>query len=256
MRYFIEMAYRGEPYHGWQRQPNAISVQQVVEKNLSCLLHTDTSVTGAGRTDTGVNARRYFAHFDTDTLTMSQQRLAASLNNMCGRSITVSRIFPVEAEIHARYSALYREYRYFIHCDKDPFIEPLSTRLASLPDIRLMNDAAEIMMEYNDFTSFAKLHSDSVTNLCSITRAKWHEATAPTGTRVLMFRIRADRFLRNMVRAIVGTLLHIGSRHLPPDSIRDIIEAKDRCAAGTSVPPQALFLWDVGYPTSVIPSQN
>lgn len=247
MRYFIELSYSGLPYHGWQRQPNATSVQQMVEESLATILRAEVPVTGCGRTDTGVNARRMYAHFDVDSLQIPEERLANSLDNMCGRYIAVHRVFGVPDELHARFSATSRTYRYLVHFRKDPFLNNLSWRAAAPLDMAAMNEAAAILLETDDFTSFAKLHSDAKTNICKVTQAVWLPSTTPQGDPSLIFQITADRFLRNMVRAVVGTLVEVGRGKMTIEEFRNVVSAKNRCAAGNSMPPHALYLWEVVY---------
>ncbi len=243
-RYFIEMAYNGSRFHGWQVQPDAPSVQAELNRALSTLLRHPVEAVGAGRTDTGVHASFYVAHFDCEeTLPMAEDMLVYKLNRILGKDIAVSALYPVPADLHARFSALSRTYKYYIDKEKNPFTCDYAWRVHPLPDIRRMNEACRILFEYTDFTSFAKLHSDAKTNECTLMEARWED----TGKQ-LVFTIKANRFLRNMVRAVVGTLVEIGQDKLPPEGIRQIIEAKDRCSAGTSVPGHALFLADIEYP--------
>lgn len=247
-RRFIELSYRGTGFHGWQRQPNAPSVQQTLEEALEKVLRHPVGIVGAGRTDTGVHARRMFAHFDTEGApSVSDDRLAAALNTMCGRGISVNRIFPVSPDLHARFSATSRTYRYLVHYGKDPFLENLSWQSPSELDLEAMNRAAAILVATEDFTSFAKLHSDAKTNICHLTKAHWTPIDSFTGRRGIMFEISADRFLRNMVRAVVGTLVEVGRGKMTLDEFRKVIDARDRCAAGQSMPAHALYLWDVEY---------
>lgn len=248
MRRFIELSYRGTNYHGWQRQPNAVSVQQCVEDALSTILQRPISITGAGRTDTGVHARIMYAHFDTDSLiTMTDERMAAALNSMCGKDIAIARIFPVENTLHARFSAIQRSYKYFVHYKKEPFLEGLSWRSPGELDIEAMNKAASELLSIDDFTSFAKLHSDAKTNICNVTKAFWTPSVTPMGNEGLIFEISADRFLRNMVRAIVGTLIEVGRKKISNQGFLDVIASHNRCMAATSMPAYALYLWDVKY---------
>lgn len=247
MRRFIELSYRGEPFHGWQRQPNATSVQQALEEALSTVLRSETVVTGAGRTDTGVNARRMVAHFDTEIPIADADTLVRSLNRLCGRDIAIHSIRPVREDAHARFDAVRREYRYFVTETKSPFLYPLTWHAGSNLDYEAMNRAAELLTHVADFTSFAKLHSDAKTNICRVDTACWTQL--PEGVHV--FTIAADRFLRNMVRAVVGTLVDVGRGKLSIEGFKDIIEARDRCRAGTSMPPQALYLWSVDYPEDI-----
>lgn len=242
-RYFIELAYNGSKYNGWQIQPNAPSVQETLNKALSLILKQEINVTGAGRTDTGVHASFFIAHFETDTPIADPSKLCYKLNSLLDNSIAIREIYPVQPGAHARFSALSRTYKYYIDKTKDPFTHEFAFRTHPLPDIRLMNEACNILLEYEDFTSFSKLHTDSKTNICHLMFARWEEQ----GNQ-LVFTIKADRFLRNMVRAIVGTLLEVGKGTLTLDGFRQVIESKDRCRAGSSVPGKALFLCDIEYP--------
>ena len=242
-RYFLRLAYRGAPFHGWQVQPNAVSVQGEVEKAMSVVLRTPISVVGAGRTDTGVNARTMYAHFDFEGELPEKGRLLVSLNRLLGRDIAVHDIIPVHVGAHARFDASERSYKYFVSFEKTPFFYPLSWHCPNGLDITLMNEAARLLLDTADFTSFAKLHSDAKTNICKVTKAEW----SFEGESIAVFSITADRFLRNMVRAIVGTLIDVGRGKLSLEGFRRIIERKDRCAAGQSMPGEALFLWDVKY---------
>lgn len=241
-RYFIELAYNGKPYHGWQIQPNAPTVQEELNNALSRLLGTSTPVTGCGRTDTGVNASFFVAHFDSEKTIEDPKQLRYKLNRMLSNEISIFRIFPVDSELHARFSAKSRTYKYYLNKNKDPFSFEFAYRPYPLPNIDMMNQACQILMEYNDFTSFSKLHTDVKTNICHITHASWEETE-----KQIIFTITADRFLRNMVRAIVGTMLMIGQGKISPLQLRDIIEQKDRGSAGISVPGSALFLYNITY---------
>lgn len=247
MRYFLKLAYDGSAFHGWQSQPNAVSVQSTVEEALSTVLRTPTAVTGAGRTDTGVNARVMYAHFDTAGEIADPYRLIIALNRLCGRHIAIDDIIHVAEDAHARFDAVEREYRYFVALEKSPFLSPFSWLCPRCPDVDAMNEAARILLDTEDFTSFAKLHSDAKTNICNVREAVWTEWDNQYGVPGLVFTIRADRFLRNMVRAVVGTLVDVGRGKLSTDGFRAIISARDRCSAGTSMPPEALFLWNVKY---------
>lgn len=244
-RYFLQLSYRGAPFHGWQRQPNALSVQQAIEEALSTVLRTDIAVVGAGRTDTGVNARCMYAHFDCASPLTSPDQLLRSLNTIVGRDIALQRIIPVADDAHARFDATSRTYHYYALHTKSPFFYPLAWQAPAHLDYDSMNRAAGILLSTSDFTSFAKLHTDTRTNICRVSHAAWH--TIP-GTDGHVFVITADRFLRNMVRAVVGTLVDVGRGKLSSDGFAEIIQARDRCSAGTSMPPQALYLWDVTYP--------
>lgn len=246
MRCFLKIAYRGSGFHGWQRQPNAISVQQTIEEALQTVLKRCVSITGAGRTDTGVHAREMFAHFDCDLTELERkERLISSLNTLCGKDIAIYDILPVRPDASARFDATRRTYKYFVTFGKSPFLSDLAWRSAPL-DLDRMNDAARLLTVTSDFTSFAKLHSDTRTNICHVDTAVWE----PTGTGAV-FTISADRFLRNMVRAITGTLVEVGRGKMDSEGFRRVIERKDRCAAGTSMPAHALYLWEVEYPADI-----
>ena len=244
MRYFMRLSYRGAAYHGWQVQPHDTSVQQTIEAALSTLLRYRAPITGAGRTDAGVNARLMVAHFDTAEPVTDTQRLVHSLNALLPDDIAIHAIIPVHDDAHARFDATSRTYKYFAVTQKDPFRYPLSWRCAPDLDFGMMNEAAAKLLEYTDFTSFSKLHTDVKTNNCRVTHAAW--TCEDDGQWV--FTISADRFLRNMVRAVVGTLVEVGRHKMTVAEFCQVIERKDRCAAGTSMPGHALFLWDITYP--------
>jgi len=244
MRYFIELQYNGSAFCGWQRQTDRPSVQQTIEQALSTLLRHEIAITGAGRTDTGVHALYYVAHFDTETPLPDPAHTVYKANLLLPEGVALRSIAPVNDEAHARFSALSREYRYIVSPRKNPFTRDTSWQYYVPLDTERMNRAAAALLEYEDFTSFAKLNSNNRTNICRIDHAAW--TTERDGT--LRFTIRADRFLRNMVRAIVGTLAEVGRGKIPPEAVMDIIARKDRCAAGTSMPGHALYLWDITYP--------
>lgn len=247
MRYFLELAYDGSGFHGWQIQPNASSVQQTLEAALSKLLKTSVAIVGAGRTDTGVNAARMYAHFDTDKpLCDIKDSFLKSLNSMVGKNIAVYDVIPVDDHAHARFDAVRRTYRYFCHLYKSPFIDRFSWQAPPYLDFETMNMAAKLLLDVDDFTSFAKLHTDNKTNICKVVNAGWKRADGSVDR--YFFEISADRFLRNMVRAIVGTLVDVGRGKLSVDGFRNIIAEKNRCSAGVSMPPHPLFLWSVEYP--------
>lgn len=254
MRYFITLSYDGTAYHGWQIQPNAPSVEETIERALSTVLRRDVDIVGAGRTDTGVSAGMMVAHFDFEPVSDCQDwcsQLRYKLNRMLPRDISVQKVEPVGDEMHARFSAKSRTYRYFVHLQKDPFLRHYSWKVPYTElDFDRMNEAAKVIMEYTDFTSFSKVNTDTKTNDCTITRAEWRpvKPSSPTdGACQWVFEITANRFLRNMVRAIVGTLLEVGRGRLTIDDVRRIIERKDRCSAGESVPGNALFLVNIEY---------
>ncbi|RYZ97978.1 MAG: tRNA pseudouridine(38-40) synthase TruA [Sphingobacteriaceae bacterium] len=242
-RYFIELAYDGTNYHGWQVQPNAVTVQEVLNKALHTILRHPVVTTGCGRTDTGVHAKEFYVHFDKTIehgpLTIDNR----SLNALLPHDIAIKRIIPVQADAHARFDATLRSYAYHIHFNKDPFKHGYSWMLRDMPDIELMNKAASIIMEYTDFSCFSKSNTQVMTNNCKISRAGW----VNTGDGIV-FHISADRFLRNMVRAIVGTLLLVGHKEIEPEAVRAIIQSKNRSNAGTSVPACGLYLTEVKYP--------
>ena len=248
MRYFLKLSYDGAGFHGWQSQPNACSVQQTLESALSTVLRQPTRLTGAGRTDTGVNARCMYAHFDTDHRIEDTNRFLVGLNRMVGPRIALQSVIPVGDDAHARFDASERTYRYFVIFEKSPFLAASSWHSPSILDTEVMNKAAGILIGRQDFTSFSKLHTDVKTNICDVRRATWKEYNNTFGVRGIYFEISADRFLRNMVRAIVGTLVDVGRHKITVDRFREILELRDRCAAGISMPPQALFLWDISYP--------
>jgi tRNA pseudouridine38-40 synthase len=242
-RYFIDIAYDGTNYHGWQVQPNGSSVQETLSKALSVILRSPVLLTGAGRTDAGVHARLMVAHFDFECL-LDCAAVTVKLNRLLPPDIVVYRIRQVTDNAHARFDAVYRTYNYHISTRKSPF-DRQYTWLVNFPlDFHRMNEAASVLFDYIDFTSFSKLHTDVKTNNCQIMQARWMQAHEFEW----FFTIQADRFLRNMVRAIVGTLVEVGRGKLTVDGFRDIIEAKNRCCAGTSAPGNALFLVDIGYP--------
>ncbi len=242
MRFFITLSFDGTNYHGWQIQPNSDSVQQRLQEALSTLLRQPVEVVGAGRTDTGVHARMMVAHFDWEELIDGKQ-LAYKLNKFLPQDIAVQEVRLVDEEKHARFSATSRTYHYFIHMRKDPFQQAYSWQVPFKLDFEKMNEAAKVLLEYKDFTSFSKVNTDTKTNLCDVKEAFWEEI-APDRWR---FTITANRFLRNMVRAIVGTLVEVGRGRLRLEDVRRIIEAKDRCSAGESVPAKGLFLVDIKY---------
>ncbi|MDE5660346.1 MAG: tRNA pseudouridine(38-40) synthase TruA [Muribaculaceae bacterium] len=238
-RYFMQLGYRGAPFSGWQVQPGAVTVQSVLEQALTTLLRTPTPVVGAGRTDAGVNASMMVAHFDADRLLEPR-----AVNSLVGPDIAVYGIRQVHDDAHARFDAIARTYHYRAVERKSPFLYPL-TWLTRPLDYELMNRAAALLLETDDFTSFAKLHSDAKTNICKVTRAEW---VADPATGGMTFVITANRFLRNMVRAVVGTLVDVGRGKMTVEEFAGVIAARNRCAAGTSMPPQALYLAAVEYP--------
>ena len=242
-RYFLQLSYKGTNYHGWQIQPNAISVQEALEKTLSTVLRETIEVVGAGRTDTGVHASFFVLHFEIREELSNFENLVYKLNSLLPYDIAIQKIWPVANDLHARFSAVSRTYKYYISTKKNPFRTETSFKYLLPLDTGKMNEAARILSEYEDFTSFSRLHTDVKTNNCKILWAEWEVVETQ-----LIFTIKADRFLRNMVRAIVGTLLEVGKGKLSINDFRKIIEAKDRAAAGASAPAKGLFLVDVEYP--------
>ncbi len=241
MRYFIELSYNGKNYHGWQIQPDAISVQQKVNYALSTMLQYEISVVGAGRTDTGVHASQMFAHFDVDQ--KLDENVVFKLNSILPEDIVVRKVFSVDQEMHARFNALSRSYVYKICLGRDPFLLDFAWQIHSQKfDLNRMNEAAKLLLEYQDFESFSKVKTDVYTFNCDITKAVWIEKE-----NELTFHISANRFLRNMVRAIVGTLLEVGSGKKTVEDFRKIIESKSRSKAGLSVPAKGLLLTAIKY---------
>ncbi|RMB56374.1 tRNA pseudouridine(38-40) synthase TruA [Dokdonia sinensis] len=247
MRYFIELSYFGKSYHGWQRQPNAVTVQQTIEEALSTILRHDLKIMGAGRTDTGVHATQMYAHvdFDFENAPSSEDdlnKLTHKLNRFLPPDIAIRSIFKVSNEAHTRFDATARSYVYRVALDKNPFTTDAAFYCKSPLDIDKMNSAAQILMNYCDFECFSKSKTDVNTYLCNITEARWEEVE-----NELEFHITADRFLRNMVRAIVGTLIEIGQGKQPVEWIHEVIASKTRGTAGTSVPAQGLYLTKIEY---------
>jgi len=251
-RFFIELSYDGTNYHGWQLQPNALGVQEVLNKALSTILREPIETLGCGRTDTGVHARQFFAHFDAKKLIVDgswlivKGGLIRSINSILPADIAIKDIFQVSATTHARFDATLRSYEYHIHFNKDPFKKGYSWLLRDEPDIDLMNKAANIIMEYIDFSCFSKSNTQVKTNNCKISKAEWIK-----NEDSIVFHISADRFLRNMVRAIVGTLLAVGHGEIEPEAVRAIIESKNRSNAGVSVPACGLYLTHILYPLAL-----
>ena len=242
IRYFLHLAYNGTRYHGWQIQPDAISVQEELEKCLSLKLGEKISLTGCGRTDTGVHARNFYAHFDVEKEIPNCEDFVYRLNIFLPNDIVIYKCWKVDKELHARFDATSRTYHYYISQTKNPFHTHDAFYYHGNLDVELMQEAAKILFEYTDFTSFSKLHTQVKTNNCKIMEARFFKEND-----LLVFRIKADRFLRNMVRAVVGTLLEVGRGKLTLEQFRGVIENKNRCSAGTSMPAHALFLEDVSY---------
>ena len=242
MRYFITFSYDGTRYHGWQIQPNGDSVQERLEWALSTLLRREVNVTGAGRTDAGVHARVMVAHFDFEEAIDCKQ-LCYKLNRLLPFDIAVQEVKQVSDDMHARFSATSRTYHYYIHTKKDPFRRAYSCEIHYPLDFALMNEAGKILTTYEDFGAFCKSHTDVKTTICHVTEARWVQ----TSETAWYFRITANRFLRNMVRAVVGTLIDVGRGKLSIEEFRKVIEGKRRTEAGESMPGNALFLEEVRY---------
>ena len=246
-RYFIFISYRGTSYHGWQIQPNSVTVQKILDNALSVVLNEKISTVGAGRTDTGVHAQLFCAHFDsTYSDLFSLKKLVYKLNSFLPDDISVTSIKKVLPDANARFSAISRTYNYHISRFKDPFSENACWQINYDLDIDMMNKACDILRNTSDFTSFCKLHSDNKTNICKVYDAKWTE-----NNNRLIFSIKADRFLRNMVRAIVGTIVEVGYGKINLMEFESIISAKDRGRAGKSAPAKGLFLTDIEYPIEI-----
>lgn len=252
-RYFIKLAYNGSNYHGWQSQQNAHSVQDELEHCLSLKLGHAIRLTGCGRTDTGVHARMFYVHFDADIAITENdiKPLLHRLNAFLPRDIVIYSLFEVPPEAHARFDAVERTYHYQITRRKDPFMLQQAFYLQGPLDVDKMQQCAEVLKQHTDFTSFSKLHTQTKTNNCRISRAIWSQHDD-----LLVFGITADRFLRNMVRALVGTLIEAGQGKLNVDDFNAVIQAKDRSAAGYSVPAHGLFLQEVVYPAHIVKNEN
>ncbi len=259
MRYFISLTYKGSSYCGWQIQVNQQSVQAELEKAFSLYLRMNTQITGAGRTDAGVHAINYVAHFDSVIPIQAQDypKLIYKINAILPSDITILNICQVPDNAHARFDALCRTYNYFVHSRKNSFLDQYSYFYPYELDLDKMNSAATLLLGEHDFTSMAKLHSDSKTNLCTVTQAIWKPysplnfSTIPKSDSSICFSISANRFLRNMVRAVVGSLLEVGRGKKEISWISEIMEQKNRCAAGSSVPAHPLFLTNIEYPYEI-----
>ena len=241
-RFFISISYDGTAYHGWQVQPNGHSVQAELQRCLSTLLREEIAVTGAGRTDAGVHARCMVAHFDFEQ-PIDEGQLTYKLNRILPRDISVQKVWEVPNDLHARFSAVSRTYHYYIHTQKDPFLRSYSCELHYSLDFAKMNEAASCLLQYEDFGAFCKSHADVKTTLCQVTQARWVQQSSYSW----YFEISANRFLRNMVRAVVGTLIDVGRGRLTVEDFCKVVEGKKRTDAGESMPAHALFLEDVSY---------
>ncbi len=246
MRYFIELAYQGAAYSGWQRQPNASSVQQSIEEAMSILLKSQISIVGAGRTDAGVHARQMFAHCDIER-DFDPEQLTDRLNSYLPSDIVIHRIFVVSAQAHARFDATARTYEYWLTLGKDPFLSSGAHAVYKTPDFELMNKVALKLLNHVDFQCFSKSKTDVKTYNCDVSHARWTQRDG-----VWVFTITADRFLRNMVRAVVGTLLEVGLGRMNEQEFDQVLESKNRSAAGPSVPGHALYLTKIDYPETIV----
>ena len=244
MRYFIELSYDGTPFVGWQRQPNGDSVQSCLENALSILFRKQLSIVGSGRTDAEVHARQLFAHVDIDE--HIDQDLTFRLNKLLPKEIAVRNIFAVAQDAHARFDAISRSYCYHITTQKNPFLQKRSYQFTKSLDVKLMNQAAKILIDHEDFKCFSKSKTDVKTYICDIQHAHWQQDGSE-----LVFSIRANRFLRNMVRAIVGTLIEVGLRKISISDFEAILTSRDRNQAGYSVPGHGLYLEKVNYPNHI-----
>ena len=245
MRYFIEIAYHGKQYFGWQRQPNAISVQETIENALQLLLKEDISITGAGRTDTGVHAKQMFAHFDS-LIDFELNQITYKLNRFLPKDISIENIGEVSSEAHARFDAISRSYTYKIATKKDVFENDFVHNFTIPLDLDMMNEAGKILLTYSDFQCFSKSNTDVKTYICDIKKAVWRKEN-----HLLIFEITADRFLRNMVRAIVGTMINVGLGKTSIDDLHQLIKSKNRSEAGYSVPAKGLSLVKIDYPENI-----
>ena len=253
MRYFIRISFKGTAYSGWQSQKNAPSVQAALEQALSLYLSEPVEVCGAGRTDAGVHALHYVAHFDSERLDTTEKHVdyLYKINAMLPSDICVHAITPVSQEAHARFDAISRSYKYYIHLTKNPFVQEFSLFCPFALNLDAMNQAASLLLGTRDFTSFSKLHSNNKTSVCTVAQAMFTPLNSDYFSGIV-FDISANRFLRNMVRAIVGTLIDVGRGKMGPQEILSVLEKKERNAAGTSVAAQGLFLYKIDYPYPVL----
>ncbi len=251
-RYFLQISYNGTAYHGWQQQENATTVQQVLNEKLSIILQKKINAVGAGRTDTGVHAEYFMVHFDVDKPILDFSLFLDKMNKLLPKDIAVFQLFKVHNEANTRFDALSRTYEYRITRKKNPFVTDLAWNYRVSLNIDLMNQAAKVLFEYQDFTSFSKTGTQVKTNNCKIYEAQWLEKDK----NLLIFRIKADRFLRNMVRAIAGTLIDVGREKLSLADFRKIIESKNRSNAGLSVPAHGLFLTGIEYPEGLFKAER
>ena len=243
MRYFIHLSYDGSRYHGWQIQPNGISIEGEIERCLSTLLGAPVDIVGAGRTDAGVHARHMVAHFDVEEPVADTSQLTYKLNRMLPPDIRIEKTESVDDDMHARFSAKWRKYHYYVSLKATPFNRQYTWLCHYDLDFQLMNEAARMLLEYKDFACFCKSHTDVKTTLCDVVQAEWIKI----GDYDWVFVIKANRFLRNMVRAVVGTLVEVGRHRMSLEQFRSVIEGKSRCQAGESMPANALFLEEITY---------
>ena len=243
MRYFIHLSYDGSRYHGWQIQPNGISIEGEIERCLSTLLGAPVDIVGAGRTDAGVHARHMVAHFDVEEPIADTSQLTYKLNRMLPPDIRIEKTENVDDDMHARFSAKWRKYHYYVSLKATPFNRQYTWLCHYDLDFQLMNEAARMLLEYKDFACFCKSHTDVKTTLCDVVQAEWIKI----GDYDWVFVIKANRFLRNMVRAVVGTLVEVGRHRMTLEQFRSVIEGKSRCQAGESMPANALFLEEITY---------
>lgn len=246
-RYFIELSYDGSDFHGWQIQPNAKTIQETLNSALSTLLRQEIYTVGCGRTDTGVHASQFFAHFDTDAALRDTGELTYRANRILPTSIAIHRVFPVSPEAHTRFSATSRTYHYLITQQKDPFAVLRKWELRESLNLAAMNEAAQLLKAYEDFSCFARSNTQTETNLCVLSHAAWVQ-----DGHTLRFEVTANRFLRNMVRAMVGTMVDVGRGKLNMDDLRRIIASKNRSEAGSSVPAHGLYLTHITYPDTIV----
>ena len=244
-RYFLQLSYKGTAYHGWQTQPNALAIQEVLDKALLTYFRKPIETLGCGRTDSGVHASLFYAHFDLDVILseIDIEKAIKGINSLLPHDIAVEKMIAVAAHAHARFDATLRSYEYHIHFQKNPFKTEVSWLIRDDLDVEAMNTAAKIIMQYQDFGAFCKANADNHTNICSVIKSEWE--IKPDG---INYHISANRFLRNMVRAIVGTLVEVGKGKIKPNAMHQIIQSQNRSIAGASVPACGLFLTDVQYP--------
>lgn len=246
-RYFLKLAYNGRNYCGWQLQPNAHTVQQELQTALSNYFNENITLIGCGRTDTGVHARQFYAHYDCAQERIEQEEFLYKINKMLPGDIAIQQIYKIVDNLHARFSAKSRTYKYYISREKDPFLEGQTYYFYGPLDVNLMNTACQLLLSYKDFSAFSKSNTQVNNNLCDVAEAHW----AQEG-HLLVFTITANRFLRNMVRAIVGTLMKLGRNKMTIEEFREVIEKGQRSNAGKSAPAQGLFLHEVKYPEGAL----